>query len=142
MMKGMDATEIIAKVKSLHLPRDSYVLYGSCPMALHGIREANDIDLLVTSKVLNRLEKSGWKKIIKGPKDHPFTFEEFEAHDNWNFSNYCPSLEQLQSSATIVEGIPFASIQEVRKWKAASTRSKFKRDVELIDEYLSREGKS
>lgn len=42
----MTREEIILKVKKLRLPEDSYVVFGSCPLATARIREADDIDLL------------------------------------------------------------------------------------------------
>ena len=69
----------------------------------------------------------------KSPNDKPLARDVFEAHDNWNFSSYRPTLEQLLASATVIDGIPFASLEEVRKWKVASGRPKDLADVKLID---------
>ncbi len=132
----MTKSEIIKKVKLLNLPKNSYVVYGSAPMAIVGIREANDIDLFVSTKLLNNLKNKGWKKLYKGPKDNPIVKNEFEAHDNWEFSKYSPTLKHLLANATFIEGIPFASLDEVKKWKMESKDPKFKKDVELINKYL------
>ncbi|MBI4084908.1 MAG: hypothetical protein HY432_00090 [Candidatus Liptonbacteria bacterium] len=132
----MQKEEIIKKVKTLNLPKDSYVVFGSCPLAIAGIREAQDIDLLVSKETFLRLRKLGWKELIKGSNDKPLTNDVFEIHDNWNFSSYNPTLERLLSNATLVQDIPFASLEEVKKWKAASGRPKDLVDVELIDKYF------
>lgn len=133
----MTKEEIINKVKTLKLPQGSYIVFGSCPLAIAGIREAGDIDMLVDNDVLEELRKLGWKQETKGPNDTPLVFEDFEAHNSWNFSLYCPTLEHLLENANIVDGIPFASLDEVRKWKVASGRPKDFKDIELIDTYLS-----
>jgi hypothetical protein len=39
----------------------------------------------------------------------------------------------------VIDGIPFASLEEVRKWKIASGRPKDIADIKLIDEYLQKE---
>lgn len=132
----MTGTEIIQQVKSLSLPADEYVVYGSCPMAIAGIREASDVDMYVTPRVYQQLVSQGWKIINKGPGDTPATMEVFEVHDNWDFSPYSPSLAHLQTTATIVDEVPFASLEEVRKWKAESGGLKNLEDVRLIDNYL------
>lgn len=80
--------------------------------------------------------ESGWKEIYKGPGDTPLTYDIFEAHDNWDFSPYAPTLEHLLSTATVVDGIPFASVEEIRKWKLASGGAKHLADIELIDSFL------
>lgn len=128
--------EIIAKVKALNLPKDSYMVFGSCPLAIAGIREVNDIDFLVSEEVYAELKKAGWQEVKKAPNDTPLSYDVFEAHDNWNFSSYSPTLAKLLATATVVEGIPFASLEEVRKWKIASGRPKDLTDIKLIDEYL------
>lgn len=134
----MNKDEIIKKVKSLKLKEGSYVVFGSGPMAAAGIRNANDIDLYVTTEVLESLKNQGWKMQIKGPGDNPLTFDCFEAHDNWNFSSYSPTLDKLLRNAITIEGVSFASLEDVRKWKTDSDNPKYVTDVKLIDEYLSK----
>src|SRR3989338_4455933 len=126
----MDREEVIAKVKTLNLPKNSYVVFGSCPLAIAGLREAKDIDLLVSKGIFEKLKADGWQEMRKSPNDKPLVHDVFEAHDNWNFSSYRPTLEHLLLSAAVVEGIPFASLEEVRKWKVASGRPKDIVDVE------------
>ncbi|HSX27301.1 MAG TPA: hypothetical protein VLG25_00815 [Patescibacteria group bacterium] len=133
----MNKDQIISKVKALRLPQGEYIVFGSCPLALAGIRPSRDIDLLVSPALRETLRKAGWQQITKSPNDKPLTFGEFEAHDNWNFTSYSPSLKSLLATATIVDGVPFASLEEVRKWKAAGTRPKDLADIKLIDEYLN-----
>lgn len=129
----MTAQEIIQKVKAEQFPPGSYIVFGSCPLALANLREANDIDMLVSPKLYQELKNKGWKPLKKGPNDIPLIFKEFEAHENWNFSSYKPTLEHLLETATVKEGVPFASLEEVRKWKISSGRPKDLRDVALIN---------
>ena len=58
-------------------------------------------------------------------------------HNNWDFSHYSPTLEQLLETATVIDGVPFASLEEVRKWKAGGERPKDVADLALIDAYLA-----
>ena len=134
----MTKEEIIAKVKTLNLPKDSYVVFGSCPLALAGIREANDIDLLVSKELSAKFKEDGWKELEKSPNDKPLIYDVFEAHDRWNFSSYSPTLQDLLATATVEEGVPFASLEEVRKWKLSSRRPKDIVDISLIDKYLGK----
>jgi hypothetical protein len=98
----MTGQEIIDRVKTLNLPEGTYVVFGSCPLALAGIREAKDIDLLVSKEIFEQLKTSGWKTIDKGPKDKPITSGVFEAHYNWEFEGY-KSIRFIRRS-TQVEG--------------------------------------
>ncbi|OGJ01458.1 hypothetical protein A3G98_00905 [Candidatus Nomurabacteria bacterium RIFCSPLOWO2_12_FULL_37_8] len=106
-------------------------------MAILGLREAQDIDLLVSKEVHKNLESIGWKKVNKGQKDNPFTYDVFEAHDNWDFSSYNPSLEELLKNAFYIADIPFASLEDVKKWKQHYGRPRDITDIELIDHYLN-----
>jgi len=133
----MTGNEIVNKVELLNFPKNSYVVFGSCPMAIAGIREANDIDLFVSTALFRSLRKSGWQERIKGPGDRPLVHDVFEAHDNWAFGSYCPTLKELIATATLVRGVPFASLEAVRDWKANSKRSKDRADVTLIARYLA-----
>lgn len=132
----MTAAEIVAAVKELSLPDDSFVVFGSCPMALAGLREAGDIDLLVSEAVYADLQNRGWKVLVKGDKDRPVTHGPFEAHSSWAFSSHNPSLAQLLETATVVSGVPFASLAHVKKWKQSSGRPKDLVDIQMIDAYL------
>jgi hypothetical protein len=132
----MTLNEIIEKVKQLNLPKNSYIVFGSCPLALAKLRDANDIDMLVSESVFKKLEHEGWSTIYKGPADKPLSKGDFEIHMKWDFSSYKPTLEHLLASADYKDGIPFASLKEVRKWKLASGRPKDIDDINLIDAYL------
>jgi hypothetical protein len=111
----MTKQEIIEAVQPLHLPKHSYVVFGSGPLAAAGIREANDIDLFVSEAVLQQFIQEGWQQVKKGPLDEPYTSGVFEAHANWNFSPYAPTLAFLLASADTYDGVPFASLREIQK---------------------------
>lgn len=132
----MTGSEIIAKVKELNLPEGGYIVFGSGPLAAAGIREAGDVDLLVSVDVFRRLQKAGWKTVHKGPNDTPLTHDVYEAHDAWNFTEYQPTLQQLLADADWIDGVPFAPLLAVKEWKATSDGPKHLADVRLIDAYL------
>jgi len=129
----MTGKDIIKKVKSLNWPKGHYIVFGSAPLALAGLREAGDIDFLVSAELFEKLRQTGWKVRIKSPNDKPLVLGDFEVHANWNFSSYKPTLEYLLATATVVDSIPFASLDEVRKWKVSSGRPKDLADIKLID---------
>jgi hypothetical protein len=133
----MTGPQIIAQVKALGWPKGSYIVFGSCPMALVGLREAQDIDFLVDEQLFAKLKGQGWQSFYKSANDIPLVKDDFEAHANWNFSSYQPTLSQLLATATVAEGVPFAALNEVRKWKASSARPKDLADIKLIDTFLN-----
>ncbi|HUZ93053.1 MAG TPA: hypothetical protein VNG29_03610 [Candidatus Paceibacterota bacterium] len=132
----MKKEEIISKLKKLNFPENSYIVFGSCPLAVAGIRDAQDIDLFVSKEMALQLRDSGWREIAKSPDNKSLTHDVFEAYDNWNFSSYTPTLGQLLATATIIDGVPFVSLEEVKNWKTVSGRPKDLADIALIDKYL------
>lgn len=133
----MKKEEIVAKVKALNLSEGSYIVFGSGPLAAAGIRESQDVDMFVSKETFTKLRRDGWQELDKGGNDMPLVHDVIEAHDNWNFGlRYNPTLSHLLSTAKVIDGVPFASLDEVRKWKVASGRPKDLKDIELIDEYL------
>ena len=131
----MTGPQIVAKVKSLNLAKDSYIVFGSGPMAAAGIRESEDIDFLVNPEQFEAFRKLGWQQITKGENDKPLIFDVFEAHPNWDFSSFNPTLKELLTRATYFEGVAFASLEDVKAWKAASGRQKDLDDLKLIAEH-------
>lgn len=134
----MKLAEIITNVKGLDLPEGSYIVFGAGPLAAAGIRETSDIDLYVTAAVQAQKLKEGWQFLDKGGRDIPLVHDIFEMHINWNFGTaYNPSFTELQATTKIIEGVPFASLIEVYKWKVASARPKDLADIALIGAYLA-----
>lgn len=135
----MKKDELLSKVKALQLPAGSYIVFGSCPLALLGLREANDIDMVVSAECHDLLRSKGWQERVKSPDDRPLVHDVFEVHTRWAFGAENATLEELLADAQVIDGVPFASLEAVQKWKAASGRPKDLRDLELIASYLERD---
>lgn len=133
----MDGQTIVAKVKQLGLPADSYVVFGSAALTLAGLREATDIDIFATPELMDMLEARGWQRADKRPSDRCLTHDVFDVHDNWQFGDYNPTVAELLATATVLDGVPIVSLAETRTWKAAFGRPKDLQDVRRIDEYLA-----
>lgn len=52
------SNNLFEKFKALNLPLGEYAIFGSGPMAIRELRESADIDLVVTEKFFEELEKS------------------------------------------------------------------------------------
>jgi hypothetical protein len=50
------AVDIFREVKALDLPFGEYVVFGSGPLAAHGIRPTSDVDLFVTTMLYEKLK--------------------------------------------------------------------------------------
>lgn len=134
---SLTSMDIIEVVKALNLPLGHYVVFGSGPMAAHGIRQSRDIDLLVTNKLYEQLKDEGWQeKAWDEGGGYRLVRGVFEADDSWNYGSYNPTPEEIISKSGIIDGIPFAPLDEVVKWKQTFGRPKDLTDVELIEQFL------
>ncbi len=138
----MTLAEHITNIKNLHLPNGKFVVVSSGTLALHGIRDANDIDLIVKPSLWIKLsekyevfEKDGTVRINLG--------NNIEAlGEGSRFTN--PELvpqEIVFAQAIQHEGIKFMNLTHLRTIKSQSTREKDQADVVLIDEYLKKKAK-
>ena len=124
----MDITHQILK---LNLPADSFVVVGSGILNALGIRPANDIDMIVSPELFDRLAKAGWSKgswvdqtvLAKG---------KFDIGQHWMGDG----VDKLLQRATVIDGIPYLSLTDLLAWKIARARPKDLADVQLINDYV------
>ena len=131
----------LAAVRSLELPEGSYVVIGGSGLAVRGIRESNDVDMVVTNELFKELQNKGW------PIDEPFRQkwnrvrlkrEPFEIFTDIYLkrSNQFIPADQLIKKAELIEGIPFLSVRDILFYKTDDPRSKDIADIALIANYL------
>lgn len=120
----------IEELKRLSLPKDDFAIFGSGPMAVRGIRENKDLDLVVTPTLWEDLKK-------KLPVSDDSTikignieiFKELPIFDN---------TEELIDNADIIDGFKFVKLNEVIKFKKALGREKDLKDIKLIENFLKK----
>ena len=49
--------ELLKKLRELDLPSGQYAIYGSGPMAVRGLRDACDLDIMVKDRLYEKLRK-------------------------------------------------------------------------------------
>lgn len=124
------------QLRALKLPSDEYAVHGSGPLALRGLREANDIDLIVKRSLWERLctqydlQKPGLLRLADG----------IEAFHDWELNP--ASADELIDSADEYAGIRFVKLEYVRAWKQRRRSEKDLRDLELIEQFCRSGGKS
>lgn len=136
--------DIIKKVKALNLPLGKYAVFGSGALAVRGIRESEDIDLVVTPEIYKKLKIDGWKEEIWPSGRKRLSNGSFEVSEDVDFRFACaynPDIIKVLSEAEIINGIPFVSLDEIVRWKKAYGRDKDKKDLKLIGEFLQRSEK-
>lgn len=133
----MKAIEIAEKIKSLNLPLGKYAVVGGSVLAMHNIRESEDIDLIVKPEVYEQLKNlKKWKEVIRSNGSKVLLNNEFDVGIDWTMGDYSPDVSNLISEAEIIEGVPCLRLEEIATWKKAFGREKDIKDVQMIEEYL------
>lgn len=70
-------------IKTLDLPIGEYVIYGSGPLDIRGIRPSQDIDILVSPKLWTQLCEQYPEKISKNPTKITIEEMSIEFFVNW-----------------------------------------------------------
>lgn len=127
---------VIDKVRDLNLPDDQYVVIGSGLLDAWGLRQSNDIDLVVSAAQFDMLARDekytqGWKG-----SDRFLTWEEYEIFDNWGDDG---AFEVLMKDSIIVEGVRFVSPEYLIAWKRKRAWKKDIQDITLLKRRLENE---
>jgi len=121
----------LQKLDDLKLPKDSYAITGSGPLAIRDIREADDIDVLVKGNL--------WEKLKNSYVPYDEKHIKIENIEIWSdFINLTPILDKVINDAEIIEGYPFVSLNYTISWKKYLGREKDLQDIFLIEEYKKR----
>ena len=127
---------IFDEVKKLNLPLGEYIVVGSGILAAHGIREAHDIDLLVSRDIFKNLEGKGWARKTTSDGRSALTRGVYEAYTEFVCGKYKPAADELIKKAEIREGVPFLPLSELLKFKRELGREKDRKDIERIKKFL------
>lgn len=139
--------KLLTCLKNLNLPKGEYAIVGSGPLAIRGIREARDVDIIVT--------KNLWEKLVKEHNIEASPFERFRLEHGTvevmgNKSVYMSPLikpaEDLIKEADIIGGYPFVQLHIIKRCKrilaaqdGAEDKELYEKcmtDINLIDTYI------
>jgi len=123
--------KLLTELAKLNLPKDQFVVYGSGPMGIRGIRKIKDLDLVVS--------KGLWKKLAeKYPSEVGnklrINLGKIEILDK----PVVGTVESLIKEADIIGGIRYVKLETLIKLKRKMGREKDFRDIKLIKNYLAK----
>lgn len=123
--------DINKKVQGLNLPAGSYMVVGSGIMNVLGIRESEDIDLLVSEKTFSVIVSRGWRAETLKDGTIKLTDGVFDCVRDW----YGKSFEEMINRAEYIDDLAYMRLNDVCEWKQALGRQKDIADLRLIEEY-------
>lgn len=125
-----------AAIKALNLPIGQYAITGSGALGIRNLRAIGDIDIIVTPDLWDALEKkygiteeNHIKKIVFPDG----IVEAFGEHSFYPDDKNAPTLSDRITTAEIIEGLPFESLEHVLYYKRKMGRDKDKQDIEIIE---------
>lgn len=125
----MKIKDLLSELKVLKLPPDQYAIYGSGPMAVRGMRETNDLDLVVKDDLYKKLQRK-YKEIkpghIKIGKIEIYACQ----------TSFFDEPEKIIDRTETIEGFKFVRLEDLLKWKKKMGREKDLKDIKLIRKYL------
>lgn len=129
MLKISDIQE---PVRALKLPKNSYVLFGSLPLLAYGlISQVNDIDILVNTPGWQYAQTLAWP--LATTKGHQvIQLGNIDIYNEWVDMDVASVIQ----NASTIQGLPYASLNDVLHYKLALNRPKDQEHIRLIQHYL------
>ncbi len=130
----------LENLRQLGLPPDQYIVVSSGALAVRQIREAADLDVVVTEdlseKLINKykvqLNEWGVERIDVGNDIEILN----PSQSLFGGSKLVP-LEEMMSEADLINGIKFINLKHLRIVKEQLGREIDMKDIQLIDDYLA-----
>jgi hypothetical protein len=128
----------LEELKKLNLPEGQFAVISSGALAVRGIREAKDLDVMVTIPLWNELIKK--YPVINQDGVSRIQFNnEIEILDPTRSAygdQMIVPIEEMFAKADVFDSIKFMNLEHLRKIKQKMAREKDLRDIALIDVYL------
>lgn len=118
-------------VSELNLPQGAYAIFGSGPLAVRGLREPKNIDIVVTTELFNEMSVDPHWKLGKVRDGHrSLTQGEIGLFDTWAPGSW--DVYELIHNAEMIDGLPYVRLESVVEWKTLRNSPKDIHDIELI----------
>lgn len=133
-MRALLDHPLIVDLLALGLPTADYVVAGSGPMLAHGlIDDPSDLDVVAREAAWDVAVKLGEvEQAPFGPVRRVVLLDgRIEILDGWFPEIW--SVAELIAGATVVSGIPFVSLDVVRRSKEILDRPRDHRHLEILD---------
>jgi len=128
--------DVLSEIRNLKLPAGEYIVVGGAALAARGIRDTDDIDIVVTQSLFAELERAGWALKIR-PNGKPGLHRgRVEAYLDVNCGDFERSTPWLLAHAELVDEIPVIDLETLARFKAGYGREKDVQDLRLIAKHL------
>lgn len=132
---------IFDELRKLNFPTEQFIVVGSGIMAAKGIRDAYDLDIIVSQELFDSCKNSGWELKPWTRSGRPG--KDWLKGDNVDLMIICQCgeedlyLEDLKKEGEKVNGVWFLSLKQLIKFKREYGRQKDFDDIALMEKYLN-----
>jgi hypothetical protein len=134
---GSKMEYLISELKKLNLPKNEYSVFGSGPMAIRGLKEPGDLDIIVTEQLWKSLKEK--YELVKKENYEYLTINGIDIFNEWTHPDY--NISKLIEESDIIDDIRFVKLETVLEWKKRRDSEKDKKDIELIEQYNFKKNK-
>jgi hypothetical protein len=130
----MGFKELLTELKKLNLPKDQFAIFGGGPMSVRGLKEANDIDIIVKKELWDGLAK----KYPYVKKNNSYLIkigDDLEIYSDWLPWFPIEDIDMLIDTADVIDGIRYVKLENVIRWKKEYARDKDLKDIKLIEKW-------
>lgn len=125
------------ELEKLNLPTHEFVIFGSGPMAIRGLRENHDLDILVTERLWYELSETYPVTKKSGRPDSIYAGNlQFLRINYRDWSPDIPDNNILLSDSEIIGNYPFVKLKYLLECKKQMDGPKHRKDIEIIEKYL------
>ncbi|HEU4914679.1 MAG TPA: SulP family inorganic anion transporter [Candidatus Saccharimonadales bacterium] len=116
------------RIHTLGLPKTEYVVISGSALELMGIRQTNDVDLVVSKKAYDELRDNKWKEYVLDDGKKILSQHGYKIMLRWMGHD----LARLKKTAQTIEGIPVMGLDDLIDCKTQMGRKKDIEDIKLI----------
>ena len=119
-------------LEEMNISKDDFVIYGSAPLVLRGLKEKNnDLDILTTESLWDRLK-------VEYPNNMQGDYIEVNGVSfTHNPNGFFDSTDEAIRKADVIDGYHVMNLTETVKWKEKTGVTKHLEDAGRIKSYLS-----
>ena len=125
---------------TLKLPKDEFIIAGSAPLLLRGIRPCSgDIDVVVKPSSWSKVEKLGATTIAEYSSARMIYLDESQVQllDRWFYPELWKDFDDLSLSTEPERGYHFLTLESTLAWKEYTKREKDLEDITFIARYIT-----